>query len=93
MSEALSLKLEILRAVLRANLAGSRVVEVVVDLDVWRRLHAERPQQAGLFERETAEPRRGYLGRTPVRPDAETKGWQVITADQVGVDHDSAAAE
>ena len=92
MSEALSLELEILREVLGANLAGSRVVEVVVDLDVWRRLHDERSQYAYLFEGKMAEPGRGYLGRTPVRLDAETKGWQVITADQVGVDRNPAAA-
>lgn len=85
MSKALSLELEILRDVFGAVLAGRRVVEIVVGPDVWRRLHAERPQYAHLFVPDTNEPRRGALGSTPVRPDTGTERWQVITAEPVGI--------
>ena len=85
MSKSLSLELEILRDVFGAVLAGRRVVEIVVGLEVWQRLHSERPQYAYLFEPNRNEPRRGSLGSTPVRPDTGTERWQVITAEPVGI--------
>jgi hypothetical protein len=85
MGKALSLELEILRDVFGAVLAGRRVVEIAVGLDVWQRLQAERPQSAYLFEPDEAEPCRAFLGSTPVRPDAGTARWRVITAEAVGI--------
>jgi hypothetical protein len=79
MSGTLSLELQILRDALKAVAAGEQVIEILVGVEVWWRLHAERPRHGYLFEASSDEPHLGHLAGTPVRPDISTTHWTVIT--------------